>query len=326
MQRTSAHTVFSHMVQWPNRLIVDRKTIGLKERSDETKMTILEVLNWSTNYLKDHRVENPRLNAELLLARSLNVSREGLYMRLHDQLEERDKEVLEKLIHRRISGEPLQYILEHQEFWSLDFKVDPRVLIPRPETELLVEQSLLVLADTSSKRIPSVLEIGTGSGAIVIALAKELKNILLVATDISMEALVLAKENARSAGVRHQINFVKGDLFGPFHPPKGRAPFDLVLSNPPYITRRKIDTLAREVKDHEPRIALDGGEDGLAFYRRIIPEAHFYLREGGWLLLEIALGQGGIVSGMIEEGGNFLRPESIPDLSGIGRVVKARRR
>jgi len=326
VQRTPAHTVFSHMVQWPNRLIVDRKTIGLKERSDETKMTILEVLNWATNYLKDHRVENPRLNAELLLARSLNVSREGLYMRLHDPVEERDKEVLEKLMQRRISGEPLQYILEHQEFWSLDFKVDPRVLIPRPETELLVEQSLLVLAETSSKRIPSVLEIGTGSGAIAIALAKELKNIFLVATDISMEALVLAKENARSAGVRHQINFVKGDLFGPFHPPKGRAPFDLILSNPPYITRCKIHTLAREVKDHEPRIALDGGEDGLAFYRRIIPEVHFYLREGGWLLLEVALGQSGIVSGMIGEGDNFLKPESIPDLSGIGRVVKAQKR
>lgn len=290
-------------------------------------MTILEVLNWSTNYLEDHQVENPRLNAELLLARSLNLSREGLYMRLQDQVEERDKEVLEKLMQRRISGEPLQYILEHQEFWSLDFKVDPRVLIPRPETELLVEQSLLILSETSFRRIPSVLEIGTGSGAIAIALAKELrKNIFLVATDISMEALVLAKENAGSAGVRDQINFVKGDLFGPFRPPKERAPFDLILSNPPYITRCKINTLAREVKDHEPRVALDGGEDGLAFYRRIIPEAHFYLREGGWLLLEVALGQSGIVSGMIGEGNNFLKPESIPDLSGIGRVVKAQRK
>ena len=288
-------------------------------------MTILEVLNWSTNYLEDHQIENPGLNAELLLARSLNLSREGLYMRLCDQVEERDKEVLEKLMQRRISGEPLQYILEHQEFWSVDFKVDPRVLIPRPETELLVEQSLMILSEISL-RFPSVLEIGTGSGAIAITLAKELKNIFVVATDISMEALVLARENARSAGIQHQINFVNGDLFGPLRPPKERAPFDLILSNPPYVTRRKIDTLAREVKDHEPRIALDGGEDGLAFYRRIIPEACFYLREGGWLLLEVALGQSGIVSGMIEERGNFLKPQSIPDLSGIGRVVKARRK
>ncbi len=294
--------------------------------TDGSEMTVLELLNWSTNYLEDHRVENPRLNAELLLAHSLNLSREGLYMRLYDRVEGCDKEVLEKLIQRRISGEPLQYILEHQEFWSLDFKVDPRVLIPRPETELLVEQSLLILSGIFSKRIPSVLEIGTGSGAIAIALAKELKNIFLVATDISTEALELAKQNARSAGVRQRIQFVNGDLFSPFQPLEERVPFDLIVSNPPYIIRRKIDTLAKEVKNHEPRMALDGGEDGLAFYRRIIPEAHVYLREGGWLLLEVALGQSEDVSEMIEKGGSFLKPETIPDLSGIGRVVKAQRK
>jgi release factor glutamine methyltransferase len=289
-------------------------------------MTVLELLNRSTNYLKAHDIENPRLNAELLLARSLNLSKEGLYRNLHSQLKEGEKEALEKMIQRRISGEPLQYILEHQEFWSIDFKVDPRALIPRPETEVLIEQSLPILSLISVKRNPSVLEIGTGSGAIAIALAKEVKNIFLVATDISRGALALAKENARSAGVEHQIKFINGDLFGPLHSLKGREPFDLILSNPPYITRRKIDTLAREVKDYEPRIALDGGEDGLAFYRHMIPEADFYLREGGWLLLEVALGQSGNVSEMIEEGGHFLKPESIPDLSGIGRVVKAQKK
>jgi len=289
------------------------------------RMRVLEFLNQTTNYLKDHQIESPRLNAELLLARSLNLGREEFYTHLHDPLKESEKEILEKMIERRISGEPLQYILEHQEFWSIDLKVDPRVLIPRPETELLVEQSLRILSEMSLKRTPSVLEIGTGSGAIAIALAKEVKNIFLMATDISRDALVLAKENARSAGVQDQMNFVNGDLFGPLHPPKGRSPFDLILSNPPYIIRPEIKTLAKEVKDYEPRIALDGGEDGLAFYRRIIPEAPFYLREGGWLLLEVALGQSGIVSEMIEEGGNFLKPEFIPDLSGIGRVVEAQK-
>lgn len=289
------------------------------------KMTVLESLNQTTRRLRSHRIENPRLNAELLLARSLNLSREGLYRRFADLVKEREKEVLEGLIHRRISGEPLQYILGLQEFWSIDFKVDPRVLIPRPETELLIEQSLPILLEQCFKRNPSVLEIGTGSGAIAIALAKEVKNIFLIATDISREALVLAKENAKSAGVQDRIQFLNGDLFGPLHPPKGKAPFDLILSNPPYITRPKIGTLAKEVKDYEPRIALDGGEDGLAFYRRIIPEASFYLREGGWLLLEVALGQSGIVSEMIEKEGDFLKPESVSDLSGIGRVVKARK-
>src|SRR4030043_1828320 len=179
-------------------------------------MTVLEILNWSTNHLKNHQIENDRLNAELLLARSLNLSREGIYRNLHSQLKEGEKETLERMIQRRISGEPLQYILEHQEFWSIDFKVDPRVLIPRPETELLVEQSLLILSGSSLREIPFVLEIGTGSGAIAIALAKEVTNIFLVATDISGDALVLAKENAKSAGVQDRIQFVNGDLLSPF--------------------------------------------------------------------------------------------------------------
>lgn len=288
-------------------------------------MTVLELLNGSTNYLKDHGIENPRLNAELLLARSLKLSREQLYTHFQSQIKQEEEEALEELIQRRVSGEPLQYILEHQEFWSIDFEVNPRVLIPRPETELLVEQGLSILSKISFIQTPSVLEIGTGSGAIAIALAKEMKDIFLVATDISRDALILAKENAKSASVLDRIEFVNGDLFGPLRPSKERNVFDLILSNPPYINRRRISTLPKEVKDHEPIIALDGGEDGLAFYRRIIPEAPSYLREGGWLLLEVALGQSRIVSEMMEEGGNFFKPESIPDLSGIGRVVKTQK-
>ncbi len=288
-------------------------------------MTVLELLNGSTNYLKDHGIENPRLNAELLLARCLKLSREQLYTHFQSQIKQEEEEALEELIQRRVSGEPLQYILEHQEFWSIDFEVDPRVLIPRPETELLVEQGLSILSKISFIQTPSVLEIGTGSGAIAIALAKEMKDIFLVATDISRDALILAKENAKSASVLDRIEFVNGDLFGPLRPSKERNVFDLILSNPPYINRRRISTLPKEVKDYEPMIALDGGEDGLAFYRRIIPEAPSYLREGGWLLLEVALGQSRIVSEMMEEGGNFFKPESIPDLSGIGRVVKTQK-
>jgi release factor glutamine methyltransferase len=276
--------------------------------------------------LEDYQIENPRLNAELLLARSLNLSREGLYMNLHDQLQEREKEALERLIQRRISGEPLQYILEHQEFWSIDFKVDTRVLIPRPETELLVEQSLLILSETRFKRTPSVLEIGTGSGAIAIALAKERKDTFWVATDLSRDALLLAKENAKSAGVQHQIEFVNGDLFEPFRVLTKKRPFDLILSNPPYINRREIHTLAKEVKDYEPILALDGGEGGLEFYRRIISQVHFYLDQGGWLLLEVGQGQSLMVSKLIAEGGHFLKPEVVPDLSGTERVVKAQRK
>ena len=289
-------------------------------------MTGLELLNWSTNRLKDHRIENPRLNAELLLARSLNLNREGLYRNLHGQLKEKERETLEKMIQRRISGEPLQYILEKQEFWSIDLKVDSRVLIPRPETEVLVEQSLLILSENSLRGVPSILEIGTGSGAIAIALAKEVKNIFLIATDISRDALVLAKENAKSAGIQDQIKFVNGDLFGPLHPSKERKPFDLILSNPPYIIRHEIGSLAKEVRDYEPTIALDGGEDGLEFYRHLISQAPFYLREGGWLLLEIGQDQREMVSKLIEEEGTFLKSECVPDLSGFERVVKAQKK
>ena len=189
----------------------------------------------------------------------------------------------------------------------------------------MIEEYGYLLSEISFRRTRSVLEIGTGSGAIAIALAKEMKNIFLVATDISRDALILAKENAKSAGVLGRIKFVNGDLFGPFRSSKERNIFDLILSNPPYIIRRNISKLPKEVKDHEPIIALDGGEDGLSFYRRIVSEATFYLRGGGWLLLEVGLGQSERVSNLIEGGGHFLRPECVPDLSGIERVVKAQK-
>jgi release factor glutamine methyltransferase len=284
-------------------------------------MTILELLNRSTHYLRDRRIKNPRLNAELLLAHSLNVSREGLYIHLREQV--REKETLERMIERRVRGEPLQYILEHQEFWSFDFKVDPRVLIPRPESELLVDQALSILSKDSFETGRFILELGTGSGVIAISIAKELKGVFLVATDISRDALVLAMENAKSVGVLHHIEFVNGDLFTPFHCFRGRKPFDLVLANPPYINRSEIQRLPKEVRDYEPIIALDGGEDGLGFYRRITSQAPFYLQEKGWLLLEVGQGQGSKVSDMIEKGGCFNVPELVKDFSGVERVVKA---
>lgn len=283
-------------------------------------MTVKEALNWATDYLRDHGTDHPRLNAELLLARSMRLSREELYIRLHDQVMEEEIKTLEGLIRRRASGEPLQYILGHQEFWSIDLKVDPRVLIPRPETERLVEESLSILAKISSKKTPSVLELGTGSGAIAISLAKEVKNIFLVATDLSGDALMVAKENAKQAGVSDKIGVVKGDLLNPFHP--GET-FDLILSNPPYISESEISDLAGEIKDHEPLIALNGGKDGLEFYRKLISQAPSYLEKEGWLLLEVGNNQASSVSEMIEAGGGFQRPERVKDLLGIERVVKA---
>jgi release factor glutamine methyltransferase len=289
-------------------------------------MTVIEILNWSTNCLKDHQIENPRLNAELLLSHSLSLNREELYVRLHSLIREEEMDTLENLIKRRILGEPLQYILGCQEFWSIDFKVDPRVLIPRPETELLVEQSLSILSETPFQRPPFVLEIGTGSGAVAISLAKEVREIFVMATDISRDALMLARENAKSSGVLHRIQFVHGNLFDPFRLLREREPFDLILSNPPYITCSEIEGLAREVRDYEPIIALNGGEDGLTFYRNIISQAPFYLKKGGWLLLEVGQTQGEKVSELIQKRGDFLTPQRLQDLSGIERVVKTQRK
>ena len=286
-------------------------------------MTVLEVLNRATECFKEHQIRNPRLNAELLLARALDFSREGLYIHLHDPVGEKEKREAEELIQRRLSGEPLQYILGHQEFWSIDLKVDPRVLIPRSDTELLIEQALAVLPKITLEKPPTVLEIGTGSGAIAIALAREIKDIFLVGTDISGEVIRLARFNAQEQGVSEKIGFVTGDLFGPF---KRGEHFDLILSNPPYIVRSEIGSLEREVRDFEPPIALNGGEDGLDFHRKIIFESPNYLRMEGWLLLEVGQGQAEEVSGMMEKNREFISSERIRDLSGIERVVRAQKK
>jgi release factor glutamine methyltransferase len=290
------------------------------------KMTALEALNWATQYLRDHRIEKPRLNAELLLAHAVTVSREGLYIHLRDPLGEEQERVLEELVKRRVSGEPLQYILGHQEFWSIDLNVGPGVLIPRPETEVLVEEALSILSANPFGESPSVLELGTGTGAVSIALAREAGALFLFATDVSSEALIVARRNAREAGVSERIAFVQGDLFSPFRLLDGRGPFDLVLSNPPYVGRSEMAGLAREVKDFEPTVALDGGEDGFVFHHAIVSQSPGYLRRGGWLLLEVGGGQAERVSEMMERNGAFDSVGRVQDLSGIERVVKGRKR
>ncbi len=283
-------------------------------------MTVLKALHWATNYLKDSGIDHPRLNAELLLAHALRLHKEQLYIRLNDLLTEVERERMEELVQRRASREPLQYILGRQEFWSIPLKVDPRVLIPRPETEHLVEEAISILKNISSQKIPSVLELGTGSGAIAIALAKEGRGMFLVATDLSEDALRVARENAKEAGVSDRICWVKGDLLQPF---RFKNRFDLILSNPPYVPDSEIDELAGEIKDHEPLLALKGGEDGLDFYRRLIPQLPFYLKRGGWILLEVGSSQAERVSELIKAVGPFQNVQGVKDLAGIERVVKA---
>lgn len=286
-------------------------------------MTVFEALNWATHFLKTHQIQNPRLQAELLLGHSMNQKREGLYLRFHQEIMKEEEEKFKTLVLRRVAGEPLQYLLGYQEFWSILFKVDPRVLIPRPETEHLVEEALSLLSKNNFESFPLVLELGTGCGAIAISLARELTHLRIIATDLSKEAIEVARENAMESGVSHRITFLVGDLFEIFSPLK--RPFDLILSNPPYIKDSEIEQLTREIRDHEPWIALKAGKDGLDFYRRIISRAPQYLKRGGWLLLELGEGQGERVTELFESTGEFKNPIIVKDLSGIERVIKAQR-
>jgi len=259
------------------------------------------------------------LDAEVLLAQVLKTDRKGLYLSLPNTISEQEKETLQYLISRRIKGEPVSYIIGRKEFWSLAFKVNPAVMIPRPETETLIEETLKIFSPLSS---PSFLEIGTGSGAISIALATELPRASIIAIDISPGALSVAKENAFSHGVR-SIQFIQGNLFDPLE--GGKTPFDLIISNPPYIPTTAIPHLPPGIRDYEPAVAFDGGPDGLEFYRKIIREAHHYLNPGGFLLLEVGKEQGHDVTRIMLETRKFSSPEIIKDLAGIERVVKTYR-
>jgi|LQYC01.1.fsa_nt_gi protein-(glutamine-N5) methyltransferase, release factor-specific len=260
-----------------------------------------------------------RLDAEVLLAQVLKTDRKGLYLSLPNTISEQEKETLQYLLSRRINGEPVSYIIGRKEFWSLSFKVNPAVMIPRPETETLIEETLKIFSPGSS---PSIVDIGTGSGAISIALATERPQASIITIDISFEALLVAKENASFNGVR-SIQFINGNLYEPLK--EGKKIFDLIVSNPPYIPTAEIPLLPPGIRDYEPYIAFDGGPDGLELYRKIIREAHHYLKRGGYLLLEVGKGQYQEVSEIISETKKFSLPEIIPDLSGIERVVKTHR-
>jgi release factor glutamine methyltransferase len=286
--------------------------------------TILKLIRWAEERFRKEGLPTPRLDAEVLLAESLGMDRVGLYTHFDQPLQPEELARFKKMIQRKMAREPLAYIIGKREFWSLPFKVTPDVLIPRPETEGLVAEALEVLADAERAEGGwRILEIGTGSGAISIALAKELPSASLVATDLSAKALAVARENAFRNGVQERIQFLQGDLFDPLE--EGSC-FDLILSNPPYVPRSHFASLAPEVRDFEPRIALDGGEDGLVFFRRALPRVGRYLLPGGWFMAEIGAGQGPDVRKAAAECSDLEAFAFVPDLAGIQRVFKARKK
>ena len=287
--------------------------------------TILKLIRWTDERFRKEGLNAPRLDAEVLLAETLGVDRVGLYTHFDQPLHPEELARFKKLLQRRLQREPVAYIIGRQEFWSLTFKVTPDVLIPRPETEILVAEALKALsspARTAGGPI-RIFEMGTGSGAISVALARELPSASLVATDLSAKALAIARENASHLGVGEQIQFLQGDLFAPL---EEESAFELIVTNPPYIAEDDFPSLPPEVREFEPRLALDGGEDGLNFFRRALPRVGEFLNPGGWFLAEIGAGQDPSVLKIAQENPALDSFDFIPDLAGIRRVFKARKK
>ncbi|HJV36962.1 peptide chain release factor N(5)-glutamine methyltransferase [Geomonas sp.] len=277
------------------------------------KWDVLKILNWTKGYLAEKGVENPRLEAEWMLCEALSLDRVGLYLNFDKPLSDSELASYRNMVARRGKREPLQYILGSQEFMGLDFQVTPAVLIPRHDTEVLVSEAVKRSAGAGS-----ILDIGTGSGCVAIALAKELPDVEVCSVDVSADALAVAMSNAEKNGVT--VQFSQGSLFEPF---AGRR-FDMIVSNPPYIPASDIATLQQEVRGFEPLSALDGGADGLDFYRSIAAEASNHLTAGGWLLLEVGAGQAPEVLELLRAGGFSRECFSEKDPAGIDRVVGGR--
>ena len=282
---------------------------------------VADILGRAAAWLRGAGIETPRLDAELLLMKALGWSREDLYRHLEGGVPAPRAARFESLVSRRVRGEPVAYITGSREFWSLDFRVTSDVLIPRPETEHLVETVLDFLA---SRPGPCrVLEIGTGSGAIAVCLATECERVEVWATDVCASALDVARENARRHGVERRIHWLRGDLLAPVRGlPEG---FDVLVSNPPYIPSGRIPGLPRDVRDWEPRVALDGGVDGMDFYRGIIRDGVCHLREGGLLAVEIGAEQGDEVSRLFGAREELCQVRIRRDYSGLPRVATAER-
>ena len=275
-------------------------------------ITLLEVLKRSETFLSNKGCLSPRLDAEILIGRALSMTRLEVYMQFERPMLETELESIRSLIGRRSSREPVAYIEGSKEFWSKSFVVRPGILIPRPDTETLVEAALELIPMDEQV---FVADIGAGSGCVGLAIASERPNVKLFSTDISPVAIKVVAENAVALELRDRVAPLTGDLMSPI--PESRT-VDIVVSNPPYIPSKEIETLAPEILDFEPRGALDGGEDGLDIYRRLIPEASNRATKA--VLVEIGAGQADDVARLFVESG-LTSVKRHKDLSGIERVI-----
>jgi release factor glutamine methyltransferase len=290
----------------------------------EPEWTIIKLLKWTESYFDSHGIDSPRMTAEILLALTLQTKRINLYLQHDKPLAQSELAKFKTLIKRRINREPVAYITGSKEFWSLDFTVTKDVLIPRPDTECLVETTLTLLPDQQTDQPKQILDLGTGSGAIIISLATERPHNTYFATDRSPAAAILAKKNAAKHGLTKNIHFLCSDWLNAIST-KNRL-FDIIISNPPYISTEIIPTLAPEIYKYEPRMALDGDHDGLSDIRKLIHTAPDYLQKEGYLLLEIGFDQMSPVSEIAGNSDNYDGIEFIKDLSGHHRVAKLKKK
>jgi release factor glutamine methyltransferase len=285
--------------------------------------TILKLLNWAASYFKSHDIDNPRATAEILLSHALQLQRIDLYVQYDRPLNRDELSAFKQLAQRRRKREPVAYIVGSKEFWSLPLAVTRDVLIPRPDTECLVETALEVLDQDPPGAPLRVLDLGTGSGAIVLSLAFQRQGPVYFASDISEKATLLAKTNAAENGLTH-ILFFTGDWLAPLR--SSAAGFDLVVSNPPYIPSGDIPELQTEIYRYEPLSALDAGVDGLVCLRHLIQNVWPYLKPGGHLIMEIGYNQKDTVTAMAGADGHYESISVRKDYGGNDRVVCMRRK
>ncbi len=286
----------------------------------EDLWTVGRLLNWTRDFLKKKGSESPRLDAEVLLASVLACERVRLYTQYEDEVGESDRSRFRDLVKRRAEGTPVAYLVGRKEFYSLTLDVSPAVLIPRPDSEFVVVEALARLKEVES---PRCVDIGTGSGCLALACVQHHKSARFIAVDVSPEALAVARKNATKLGLADRVEFRQGDLLGPV---AEEGPFDAILSNPPYIATAVIPTLEAGVRDHEPGLALDGGEDGLRVVDRLISQAIPLLKPGGHLILEIGSDQEAPVRALIAARPELDLAPTVRDAANHPRVIRATRK
>lgn len=289
------------------------------DNSEEIK-TVAKVLSWAEGALVDAAIPDAKRETLFIASALLGCKPLEVFMKRSEEVGDEFISRFEEAVRRRGKREPGQYISGVQEFYGLEFKVGPGVLIPRPETEGLID---LVLNSPLSAGKPLILDLGTGSGCIAATLAHELPGARVVATDISEAALATAMENAIKNGVRDRVDFIRSDLFDGLGHHGAGFDFDIIVSNPPYVTVSEFNALEPEVRVHEPSVALIGGEDGFDFYRRIANDAPLYLKPGGLLALEAGYGQTEEITSLLKAGGAFASTGVVYDLYGVERIVWA---